>query len=102
MDKPDATAGMPSASTVTDPGPHAADAVSAETFRLDLEAGPVLADILSSDPAAGTGLDDLHAALASLPNEGFADFDIALQHLTHAVDLFDLPADPGADLADGS
>ena len=102
MDSPDSTDDKTSDSAPAEPGTPAADAVNADTFHLDLEAGPILADILTAGPAAEGSLDDLHAALASLPSEGFADIDAALQHLTQAVDLFDVPTDLGPDASDAS
>ncbi|WP_072390788.1 hypothetical protein [Hyphomicrobium sp. CS1GBMeth3] len=100
MDNPDGTAEKSSATNVAPSDAPAASAdvtATAEAFHLDLEAGPILADILSAGPAAESGFEDLHAALASLPNEGLGHADIALEHLTHAVDLFDVPTDSGTD-----
>ncbi|MCC7251272.1 hypothetical protein [Hyphomicrobium sp.] len=93
MDKPDATTDQPT-SIDTPAGPSAAalDVAADDAFHLELAAGPILADILSSEGAAEGHLEDLHAALASLPNDALDHFDAALEHLTHAVDLFDVPA----------
>lgn len=96
MDNPDDTAEKGSAQNVAQPDAPAVDAdvtATAEAFQHDLEAGPILADLLSADPGAESGLEDLHAALASLPNEGLGHVDIAFEHLTHSVDLFDVPTD---------
>jgi hypothetical protein len=105
MDNPDATADAPQTPSVAQQAAETVsqDAVNADTFHLDLEAGPILAEILSSEPVADVAVDDLHAAVAALPAEGFDHVDAALQHLTHAVDLFDVPADlGGGDSADGA
>lgn len=62
-----------------------------QSFQADLEAGPLLAELLASGATSDVGGDDFHAAIASLGEEAFEDLDSATQYLTHSVDLFDVP-----------
>lgn len=71
---------------------HAGDVVNHDAFHLDLDAGPVLAEILASPSVPlEAGLDDLQATLTSMSHDVIEHLDIAAQHLTHAIDLFDVP-----------
>lgn len=64
---------------------------SEEAFQLDLEAGPILAELLESGVASDANSDDIHAAVASLSEEALEQLDPAAQHLIESVDLFDVP-----------
>lgn len=70
---------------------------SEQEFQVDLEAGPILAELLSSGVAPSTAGDDIHAAVASLSEDAITELDPTAQHLTQSVDLFDVPA--GDDVA---
>lgn len=69
----------------------ASDAAGGESASVDLEAGAILGDVVNSGDVEGD-LSDLHAALASLSDDTFAYLDVALDHLTDSLDLFDIPA----------
>lgn len=82
--------------TVSD---HAANS-DAVFFAEDIEAGQILAEILGAGGETAGAMDDLHAVLASIPEDTYLSLDDAAHHLTTSVDLFDVPAPPESDVSD--
>lgn len=79
---------------------HDAELVAAEqAFQLELEAGPILAEILSQGGSADALGDDLHAAVSALSEDGLDQLDPQAQHLIDSINLFDVPMDDGGDAA---
>lgn len=80
---------------------HAASS-DAALFHDDLQASQTLAEILAAGGGDGSAMDDLHAALASIPEDTYLSLDDAAHHLTTSVDLFDVPVVHSGDASDHS
>lgn len=79
---------------------HGAELVAAEqAFQLELEAGPILAEILSQGGSTDALGDELHAAVSALSETALDQLDPAAQHLIDSINLFDVPMDDGGDAA---
>lgn len=76
---------------------EAAYVIDAGAYQLELEAGRVLADMMSASAADDANVGELHAALVAAPDAAADHLDISAQHLTHSVDLFDVPTFHGDD-----
>ncbi len=100
MSNPDGEPGGKTADHVTETvSDHIANS-DAVFFAEDIQAGQILAEILGAGSEAAGAMDDLHAALASIPEDTYLSLDDAAHHLTTSIDLFDVPAAHESDTSD--
>ena len=68
------------------------DAAAPSQLDADHDSHSLLAGDVVLTPDPMIDISDLHAAIVSVGPEAFFGLDLALDHLTSATDLFDIPA----------